>query len=104
LPWSQGYFDQKKITLPSDLTEYEQDLLQAETRDDAEVLNLYNMIHSQYAQAGGIQESHWLNLYQSLRAMQIDHVSETDRHPGYLSQKKYVEYLSPILKTKMEPN
>jgi len=103
-PWSLGYFNQKKFTLPTDLTVYEQNLLQAETRDDAEVLDLYNMIHSQYSQAGGIQESHWLNLYQSLKSMQIDHVSESDRHPGYMSQKEYIEYLSPILKTKMEQN
>lgn len=103
-PWSSEYFNHKKISLPCDLTEYERQMLQADTRDDSETLAIYNMIHSQYFRYGGIRESHWLNLYDSLQSMQIDRVSITDAHPGYRSQQKYLEYLQPILKTKLGIN
>jgi hypothetical protein len=100
-PWGQNYFEFKKISLPSDLDPYTQDLLQVQTRDDNEISKLYTMIHTQYARHGGIRESHWLNLYDSLRAMQVDNVSALDPHPGYKSQEKYAKYLGPILRRKL---
>lgn len=100
-PWCDGYFNKKQIQLPSDLDPYTGDLLQVETRDDEEILALYNMIHDQYDHYGGIRESHWLNLYDSLRSMQIDCVSKSDTHPGYQSQDRYCEYLAPIIERKL---
>lgn len=100
-PWCKDYFNFKKISLPSDLDPYEQDLLQVKTRDDDEIFSLYKMIHEHYSTYGGIQESRWLNLYDSLRSMQIDDVSKSDSHPGYQSQEKYFQYLAPILKEKL---
>lgn len=100
-PWCRNYFDEKKISLPSDLDPYEQELLQVKTRSDQEIFLLYQMIHSHYDYYGGIRESHWLNLYDSLRSMQIDTVSSTDSHPGYRSQTRYAEYLRPILLEKI---
>ena len=103
-PWCQGYFDRKQISLPSDLDQYTQGLLQVETRTDEEVLALYTMIHDHYEEYGGIRESHWLNLYDSLRSLRIDTVSKTDIHPGYQSQEKYAKYLGKTLKEKMNTN
>lgn len=100
-PWSRDFFERKQISLPSDLDTYTQDLLEIETRDDNEILKLYEMIHEQYTQYGGIRQSHWLNLYDSLLSMQIDNVSEIDGHPGYQSQEKYSQFLGPILKKKL---
>jgi len=100
-PWCRNYFEQKKIIRPSDLDPYEQSLLQIETRKDDEIDALYQMIHKQYSYHGGIREFHWLNLYDSLQSMQVDNVSATDAHPGYISQKKYSEYLGEILREKL---
>jgi hypothetical protein len=100
-PWCKNYFNQKKWCLPTELHPYEQNLLQAETRNDDEIHALYQMIHNQYREYGGIREPHWLNLYDSLRSMQIDDVSESDLHPGYASQDKYADYLGIILKRKL---
>lgn len=100
-PWSNHYFDRKQISLPSDLDLYEQDLLQVETRDDDEIFDLYKMIHDQYDHYGGMKESYWLNLYNSLKSMQIDDASDSDRHPGYRSQDKYSQYLGTIIKEKL---
>jgi hypothetical protein len=60
------------------------------------------MIHKDYEAYGGIQEAHWLNLYSSLRSMQVDNVSSTDPHPGYQSQSVFYHYLAPILRKKLK--
>jgi hypothetical protein len=96
-PWSTDYFKQKKIKFLGDLSEYEQKLLDVKNRDDGEIFQLYNMIHDHYQTYGGIQEDHWLNLYQSLKSMQIDDVSINDPHPGIKSQTIFVDYLFPVL-------
>jgi hypothetical protein len=103
-PWCRNYFEFKRIVFPSDLDPYEQDLLQVETRDDEEIFALYKMIHSHYSEFGGINEPKWLNLYDSLRSLQIDDVSSTDRHPGYQSQDRYVQYQRPVLLEKLGTN
>jgi hypothetical protein len=99
-PWSKNYFDRKNITRPSDLTVYEQDLLDVGHRNDTEIIKLYNLIHDQYEQEGGIRESNWLNLYRSLLTLQVD--ATPDRyHPGYRSQDIYAQTLIPTLKSKL---
>jgi hypothetical protein len=98
-PWDRDYFTKKIINLPSDLTQYEQNLLEVNMRDDDEIFKLYNMTHEQYQRYGGIQEAHWLNLYDSLRSMQVDDVSTTDSHPGYLSQGQFSKFLIKRFKT-----
>jgi len=91
----KDYFVKKKITLPSHLSKFEQDILTVDTRDDDEIFKLYNKIHLDYEKFGGIQEENWLNLYDSLRSMQVDYVSVDDQHPGYKSQDKFVKQLLP---------
>jgi hypothetical protein len=80
-PWSHSYFEHKKIILPSDLDSYTQRLLEVDRRDDNDIFDLYNMIHTQYAEYGGIQEKYWLNLYNSLQNQRVDTVSSADFHP-----------------------
>jgi len=91
-PWPDQYFVKKQINLPSDLTVFEQTLLQVDCRDDLEIFQLYNMIHEQYNNYGGIQENHWLNLYQSQNKLKVDTISSTDLHPGCASQEIFSEY------------
>jgi len=100
-PWPDQYFVKKQINLPSDLDTYTYDLLRSDQRDDAEIFQLYEMIHSQYNEYGGIQEHHWLNLYKSQMKTKIDSVSKTDNHPGYQSQDLYAENFYKILKEKL---
>jgi len=101
-PWSDNFFTKIDIQLPSDLDEFTQDLLNVKTRDDIEIFQLYNMIHKQYNDAGGINSNLWLNLYDSFQKNKLDIVSKTDRHPGYLSNDRYTEMLYPILKEKLQ--
>jgi hypothetical protein len=96
-PWCKNYFNFETIKLPSELDTYVQTLLNADTRDDSEILDLYSMIHQQYQSYGGILEHKWLNLYESLEIMKVDTVSDTDKHPGIKSQLKFSEKLTPVL-------
>jgi hypothetical protein len=97
-PWPIDYFNKKNILLPSDLSEFEQNLLSVDTRDDAEIFKLYDMIHMQYQTYGGIQESHWLNLYNSIHTLRIDTVSSDDKHPGLLTQDVLFDVMHPRFK------
>ena len=85
LPWPEEYFIQKKIKLPGDLPKYTQNLLNVDNRDDKEVFELYNMIHSQYQEYGGIHSDNWLNLYHPMVTMRLDTVVD-NYHPGYKTQ------------------
>ena len=93
LPFPVNYFIKKDIKLPSDLSPFEQNMLSVETRDDQEIFDLYEMIHTHYETYNGIQEAYWLNLYNNFDSMKIDTVSEFDKHPGYASQNLYSDYL-----------
>lgn len=99
-PWSQDYFQKKNWSFTSELDNYTKFLLSSYTRDDHEIASIYNKIHSDYAAAGGIQETHWLNLYNSLDSMRIDEVSKADSHPGLKSQDLFANYLWTVLKNK----
>ena len=101
-PWPDDYFIKKNAQLPSDLDDFTKQLLLVENRDDKEILDLYNLIHQQYSDAGGINEELWLNLYNNFKRNKLDRASETDGHPGYLSQDRYTEMLLPSLKEKLQ--
>jgi len=94
LPWQNNKFFKKiDYTAPSDLDLFTQELLQIELRNDTEIKQLYNFIHDQYQQSGGIQEDIWLNLYEPLRTIQVDGISKQDNHPGPKSQNVFNEFL-----------
>jgi hypothetical protein len=91
----QDFFVKKDIQLPSDLTEYEKNLLDVDARDDSEIFALYNMIHEQYDNYGTIHPELWANLYKSFVSMKIDEAPHAPQHPGYLSQDIFVKTLLP---------
>ncbi len=93
-PWDNHYFDKLENCKPESYTSFtKKEILNIESRDDEEIFALYNKMHNQYNQYGGIQDTHWLNLYQSMRRQKID--TNTDgSHPGKLSNKLYAERFS----------
>lgn len=100
--WSNNYFVEKSFEYPTELSDFEQDLLSVDFRDDKEIQKLYKMMHAQYREAGGIHNDRWLNLYDNLLSHQLDFASDTDRHPGYLSQDLYTDILYSSLKEKIQ--
>ena len=96
------YFNHIDFKLPSELDSYTLELLQADTRSDDQIKELYNHIHAQYKSYGGMRSELWLNLHKSFYSMKIDDASETDQHPGYASQDRFVEYLATLLMEKLK--
>jgi hypothetical protein len=93
LHMSENYFTEQEFTVPNELSEFQQRLLNVETRSDQEIKELYKLTHQQYRHYGGIRSEIWLNLYRSLQSIKVDNVSSTDTHPGLLSQDVFVKYL-----------
>jgi hypothetical protein len=92
--WDKEYF--KKIDgeiLPDRLTSYTNKILNSNNRDDRQIGALYNKIHSDYQNAGSIQESLWLNLYKNIKSNRIDFGND-ERHPGPLTHKNYRLFLA----------
>lgn len=95
-PWDDGYFDRLSDVLPESYTEFTKQIIKTKTRDDAEVFEIYNNIHTQYEQAGGIQPRHWINLYGSFRQQLVDFNSD-GRHPGTESNQLYYRQITQVL-------
>lgn len=100
-PWPTDYFVKKPFVYPNELNDFLKNILQVETRDDEEIHKLYEMIYTQYESAGGIQELHWLNLYESLLSKKIDNNPDALWHPGPQSHDLYADFLSKILAQKL---
>lgn len=95
-PWDDQFFNKIKNGPPSNYTNYTQHILESKTRDDDEVFALYNKIHNEYTQAGSIQQSHWLNLYNSFVKNKID-TNNDQTHPGIKSNHRYFELVNQSL-------
>jgi hypothetical protein len=96
-PWDQEFFVKlEKPTLPDQLTNYTQKLLNAVNRDDNEILKLYDKMHQQYQAVGNVNQTAWLNLYESMRQLQFD-VNSDGRHPGPKSNSLYAKQFAQAL-------
>ena len=97
-PWDQNYFTRLHSVLPNQYTKFTQKLINCDNRDDHEIFSLYDKLHNEYDQAGGIQESHWLNLYNSLVSQKVD-VNSDGAHPGIKSNQLYYTQLHQALQS-----
>ena len=93
LPWDENYFNHIKGEItPSMLTEYTNELLSSDTRDDDVITRLYHKMHNQYDNSGGINEKYWLNLYNSFYSMMVDQATD-NAHPGMKTQEIFADFL-----------
>lgn len=87
-PWDENYFNKLTNAMPSDYTQFTKKLINTDNRNDEEIFKLYNKIHKEYTDAGTIQESHWLNLYNSMLYSKLD-TNNDNVHPGIKSNYSY---------------
>jgi hypothetical protein len=98
--WDKNFFEILNDVLPSSYSKYTRNMLNSDTRDDEETYTLYNKIHTDYSQAGGIQQDYWINLYQSFRSLRIDTNSD-NIHPGKQSNILYSDIINQALNNKL---
>ena len=96
IPWDTDYFIKQEETLPSNTTQYTQQLLNADSRDDAEFWMLYNKIHNEYNIAG-YPGNNWLNLYQAYNKSFMLDFGTDNLHPGPNSNRAFAEFLTKKL-------
>lgn len=88
-PWDKDYFIKLDNVKPESYTDFTKDqILNIDSRDDKDIYKLYELAHQHYQQAGGITCSHWINLYESMLALQIDS-NHDSKHPGKKSNELY---------------
>jgi hypothetical protein len=98
-PWDRNFFNQLTSTTPDAYTHYTQKILNTNNRDDSQILELYTKMHNSFNVAGGIHESLWLNLNNSMLATLSD-VNSDNSHPGINSNNYYFDLFSKELITK----
>lgn len=91
-PWDNGFFDKKTNVQPCEYTAFTQELLNVHNRDDNEIKQLYDLMHTQYKNKGTIQQTYWIDLYYCLNENKID-VNYDGTHPGKQSNLNYANYL-----------
>jgi len=99
-PWDEDFFTKKNNLEPNQYTKYTQMILDADTRNSKEVCQLYEKLHNKLNDAGSINQSCWLNLYNSMASLKID-TNPDDLHPGIKSNNLYFELFSKALTTQL---
>lgn len=90
-PWDRDYFVRLQDVMPEQYTEFTKtQILNIDSRSDEDIHRLYNLAHDQYEQHGGIDESCWINLYDSFHNLRIDR-NYDGHHPGAKSNQSYYE-------------
>ena len=98
-PWDQNYFVKLSGVLPEEYTLFtKKEILNVESRDDKDIFKLYDIMHNDYAQAGGIDPSSWVNLYDSMKQNILD-TNYDNRHPGIKSNQLYFQQIKKFLET-----
>jgi hypothetical protein len=95
-PWDNNYFTQLHDVTPNQYTKFTQELLSVNNRDDEEIFALYFKMHTEYNNAGNIQPTYWINLYNSFRSMQVD-LNSDNNHPGLESNKIFSDLINSHL-------
>ena len=99
-PWDNNYFNCLINVLPESYTPFTKELINIHNRDDNEIYKIYKKIHNEYAECGGINQDHWLNLYESTKTLQVDK-SDDLLHPGLQSNQIYFEKFSQAITHKL---
>lgn len=95
-PWDQNFFLKINASLPDQLTEYTQHLLKVHNRCDEEIFKIYEKIHREYSELGGIHAENWVNLYKSMKDTTID-LGIDKLHPGIESNYLYYQHFLEVI-------
>ena len=78
---------------PGDFTPYtKKQILNTDNRSDEEIFKLYDKMHQDYADAGGVHPEHWINLYSPLKSLEIDKAFDNG-HSGLKSHQIFFQII-----------
>jgi len=98
-PWDNNYFVRLSNVLPESYTEFtKKEILNIKDRNDEDIFKLYELIHLEYDQVGGIDTSCWINLYNSMLSNIID-TNYDNQHPGNKSNQLYFQQVKQFLES-----
>lgn len=96
-PWDHNYFVELHNVKPEKYTPFtKKDILNIETRNDNDIYKLYHLAHQHYQNAGGVDQSQWINLYNSFQEQIIDRNFDNG-HPGKKSNQLFFEQIKSKL-------
>lgn len=96
-PWDNNYFTRLENAMPIDYTNFTKNtILEVDSRKDKDIFLLYERIHNDYNNAGGVKSKHWVNLYESMLS-QISDTNYDNIHPGKDSNIKYFKQIKQYL-------
>jgi hypothetical protein len=96
-PWDKDYFIKLTNARPEDYTPFtKKEILNIDSRDDKDIVTLYNLAHKNYQEAGGVDQDKWINLYNSFNNNKID-TNFDNLHPGTQSNLKYYDLVKQKL-------
>jgi len=96
-PWDKDYFTKLNNVLPENYTTFtKNEILEIDRRSDEDIFQLYNKLHNDYADVGGVDPSQWVNLYDSMKSNMID-TNYDDMHPGTKSNQLYFQQIKKFL-------
>lgn len=101
-PWDNNYFEKLTNVLPNSYTSFTKKLLDTKNRDDGQVFELYEKIHTEYQASGGIHPEYWVNLYQSMCNSRVDYNND-GAHPGIQSNQNYFESFNQYINSRLQP-
>jgi hypothetical protein len=89
LPWQDDLMLTEITNLEKNLSLYTKEILDFENRNDDEVINFFNILNKK---ALKINQSHWVNLFDSWQKNNID-IGPEGHHPGVLSHQLMADKL-----------
>lgn len=96
-PWDQDYFVRLTGVMPEQYTPFtKKEILNIDSRDDNDIFKLYNIMHTDYDLAGGIDKTTWINLYDSFLENKTD-LNFDKMHPGTQSNQHYFQQIKTFL-------
>jgi hypothetical protein len=96
-PWDQDYFVRLTDVMPEQFTAFtKKEILNIDSRNDADSFQLYKKMHDDYDSAGGIDPKQWVNLYSSMEQQKID-TNYDYSHPGIKSNQLYFKQVKQFL-------
>ena len=89
IPWTEEITDNNILSFAENLSEYSKEILEFDSRDDAELTTLFNKLNSLVT---GLDKVKWVNMFNSMMQGYIDYGND-NAHPGPKSHQQYAEMI-----------